>query len=264
MAVFENPSLDKVLIIDDRIQLTSRDEAAYHEMFVHVPVIAHGAVKKVLIIGGGDGATLRETLKHSEISVTLVDIDAVVIEFSKKYLPTLHKGSFDNPRARVIIDDGVKFVRETEELFDVILIDSTDPEEDGPSSVLYSESFYASCKSKLTPGGIMVTQNGHPQWEAYPIIALSHLCACFGHVTTYNISVPTYLGGIQTFGWGCDDATKATQAVEVLKKRWVETQITDVSVYSPSFHMASFYGPLWLDKMTEEAHKICKERQEKK
>ena len=136
-AVFKNQALGDVLLIEDRIQLTSRDEHAYHEMFTHVPIVGHGKVKDVLIIGGGDGASLREVLKHRTLRVTLVDIDPGIIAFSKKFLPTLHREAWDDARATVVIADGSAFVVNTQDKFDVIIVDSTDPVPDGPSAVLY-------------------------------------------------------------------------------------------------------------------------------
>jgi len=159
------------------------------------------------LAGGGDGATLREVLKHEGVKATLVDIDCKVPEFSKRYLPSLHQGSWDHPNATVIFDDGCKFVRETEERFDVIIVDSTDPEEEGPSSVLYQKEFYGNCRRCLTPGGIVVTQHGHPQFEAYPAVALGHLAQTFAVTTVYHFCVPTYMGGVQAFAWASDDRT---------------------------------------------------------
>lgn len=111
-----------------------------------------------------------------------------VVDFSKKYLPTLHQGAWDHERATIIIDDGTKFVQESEEKFDIIIIDSTDPEEEGPSAVLYKQPFYGHCKERLTEGGIMVTQNGHPNFEKYPQKALARLAESFKYTTVYQVS----------------------------------------------------------------------------
>eukprot|EP00005_Dracoamoeba_jomungandri_P002306 CAMPEP_0174261476 /NCGR_PEP_ID=MMETSP0439-20130205/11453_1 /TAXON_ID=0 /ORGANISM="Stereomyxa ramosa, Strain Chinc5" /LENGTH=308 /DNA_ID=CAMNT_0015345957 /DNA_START=20 /DNA_END=946 /DNA_ORIENTATION=+ len=260
LAVFQSKSLGRVLVIEDRIQLTSKDEFTYHEMFAHVPITITGCCSKdepgkVLIIGGGDGATLREVLKHKNVRVTLVDIDPKVIELSKGYLPTLHNGAFDDERASIIIDDGSKFVKETEEKFDIVLVDCTDPEPDGPSGVLISTPFYADCRSVLNPGGVIVTQNGHPQWESYPKVALTNLAASgFGLVTVYQFCVPTYLGGIQTFGFATQDPNcLANLSDQDWIDRWTKTGVSDVKHFTPLYGKASFVLPKWVQDNVDSA-----------
>ncbi|HBM14705.1 MAG TPA: polyamine aminopropyltransferase, partial [Rhodospirillaceae bacterium] len=119
-------------------------EFVYHEMMAHVPILAHGAARAVLIIGGGDGGMAREVLKHSNTLVTMVEIDGAVVDFCQEHLPNHSAGAFDNPRLDLIIADGAQFVKETERRFDVILVDSTDPI--GPGAVLFTAEFYADCK----------------------------------------------------------------------------------------------------------------------
>jgi len=235
IAVIETEKLGHVLVIDDRIQQTTWDEWAYHEMFSHIPIMAHGDVKSVLIIGGGDGCSLKECLKHTDIEdITLVDIDAEVIEVSTKYLKEMNSAAFEpNPRTHIIVDDGTKFVRETNKKFDVIIIDSTDPEEHGPSSVLYKNPFYSDCKKVLRDSrGIILTQSGHPQVESYPKVALSHLAENFAHTTWYQFNVPTYIGGLQAFGWASDDRASLDITVEELTKRWKAKKYQSEALYS--------------------------------
>lgn len=161
LMIFHNAFLGRVMTLDGVVQTTERDEFIYHEMMAHVPMFAHGNAKKVLIIGGGDGGMLREALRHKNVEqVTMVEIDGAVIEMSKQWLPNHSQGAFDDPRANIVIADGMDFVRETEMRFDVIISDSTDPI--GPGEVLFSNDFYAQCKRILNPGGVMVTQNGVP------------------------------------------------------------------------------------------------------
>jgi len=158
----------------------------------------------------------------------------------------VHKGAFENARARVIIADGFQFVQDTQQKFDVIIVDSTDPEEEGPSAVLYQTLFYQSCKQCLNLGGVMVTQNGHPQFEAYPKVALSHLASCFNSTTVYQFCVPTYLGGLQTFGWASDNSDLLHISVQELTRRWEESGISDVKHYTPNYHKSCFVLPKWL------------------
>jgi len=258
IAAFESAKLGRVMIIDGRIQLTTADEFAYHEMFVHVPAMAHGDVKKILIIGGGDGATLRECTKYKDVKTTLVDIDGKVIECSKNYFLSLHEGAWDHPNNTTIVGDGIKFVQETSESFDIIIIDSTDPEEEGPSNVLYQVPFYEQCKRCLTPGGIVVTQNGHPQFESYPKIALSHLAKVFKYTTVYQFSVPTYMGGLQTFAFASDNPNTLSISVEELERRWKASGITNVKHYTPEYHKSTFVLPKWLKEQVEEALVLAK------
>ena len=126
--VFENGTFGRILTLDDVVQTTEGDNFVYHEMLTHVPILAHGAAKRVLIIGGGDGGMAREVLRHTSVNhVTMVEIDAGVIEFSKEYLPTLSQGAFDDTRLELVIKDGAVFMRETEQTYDVIIVESTDP-----------------------------------------------------------------------------------------------------------------------------------------
>ncbi|HID00823.1 MAG TPA: polyamine aminopropyltransferase, partial [Piscirickettsiaceae bacterium] len=140
LVIFRNAYWGTVMALDGIIQTTEKDEFIYHEMMTHVPLLAHGDAKKVLIIGGGDGGILREVVKHAAVeAVTQVEIDAQVIEMCKQYLPNHSAGAFEDPRVTIIIDDGVNFVRTTDEQFDVIISDSTDPV--GPGEVLFSSPF---------------------------------------------------------------------------------------------------------------------------
>src|SRR4051794_12233800 len=154
LILFEHKFFGKVLMLDGATQVTSKDEFVYHEMMTHLPIFAHGKVRDVLIVGGGDCGIAEEALKHKAIKrVTQVEIDASVIEFSKEHFPEFTKPVFSDKRFESVIDDGVKYVRETDRRFDVIIVDSTDPQ--GPGAVLFSKEFYAGCKRCLKPGGVL-------------------------------------------------------------------------------------------------------------
>ena len=141
MVIFENPKFGRVLVLDGVIQTTEKDEFIYHEMMVHTPLLANGAAKRVLIIGGGDGGCLREALRHPGVEkVTMVEIDPTVVDLSREYLPMHSDGAFDDPRTDLVIADGLKYVAESAEKFDVIIVDSTDPI--GPGEVLFTDAFY--------------------------------------------------------------------------------------------------------------------------
>ncbi|MDA0342023.1 MAG: polyamine aminopropyltransferase, partial [Proteobacteria bacterium] len=149
LVIFENRIFGRVLALDGVVQTTEGDEFIYHEMLSHVPILAHGAASRVLIIGGGDGGMAREVLKHPGVrTVTMVEIDPSVIELCRNHLPSISAGAFDDPRLDLVIADGAAFVEVTNDRWDVIIIDSTDPL--GPGEVLFGERFYRGCKRCLT------------------------------------------------------------------------------------------------------------------
>lgn len=201
LIIFENAAFGRVMALDGVVQTTERDEFIYHEMMTHVPLLAHGHAKHVLIIGGGDGAMLREVTRHKNVeSITMVEIDASVVSFCRQYLPNHNAGSYDDPRFKLVIDDGVNFVNQTNQTFDVIISDCTDPI--GPGESLFTSAFYEGCKRCLNPGGIFVAQNGVcflQQEEA--IDSHRKLSHYFSDVGFYQAAIPTYYGGIMTFAW---------------------------------------------------------------
>lgn len=241
LRVFENGTFGRVLTLDDVIQTTEGDNFIYHEMLTHVPILAHGAAKRVCIIGGGDGGMAREVLKHASVDhMTMVEIDAGVVEFSKEYLPMLSQGAFDDPRLDLVIADGAEFMKTTQGGYDVIIVDSTDPV--GPGEVLFTDSFYGHAKRALTPGGILVTQNGVPFMQGDELTnTMRAFQALFGDATCYLATVPTYAGGPMAFGWGTDGDARAVP-LEVLQKRFSDTGLT-TDYYTPEVHKAAFALP---------------------
>jgi spermidine synthase len=150
LVLFTNPVFGKVLMLDGITQVTTADEFIYHEMMSHVPILAHGSAKNVLIVGGGDCGLAEEVLKHRSVEkLTQVEIDASVVEFSKAHFSDFNAGVLDDPRFDLVIADGMKFVAETDQRFDVVIVDSTDPH--GPGAILFSQGFYDSVHRCLTP-----------------------------------------------------------------------------------------------------------------
>jgi spermidine synthase len=243
LAIFENSRFGRVLAIDGRIQLTERDEFVYHEMMAHVPILAHGSAKNVLIIGGGDGGTLREVLRHAAVEkAVLVEIDPSVIELSKKYLPNVPQGAFENPRAQIVIQDASKYVKETTDHFDIIICDSGDPE--GPASVLFSSEFYGDCKNLLNPNGIFINQNGVPFMQKSELqLTRDNRAPHFTHVTFYIAPVPTYVGGFMAFGWASDKEYDVSDAI--LRERLGKVT-GKMQYYTPAIHKASFALPQYM------------------
>lgn len=243
LAIFENSRFGRVFAIDGIIQLTEKDEFIYHEMMAHVPILAHGEAKSVLIIGGGDGGLLREVLRHESLEkIVQVEIDRNVIELSKKYLPTLSQGAFDNPRAKIVIQDAAAYVKETKDTFDVIICDSNDPE--GPAKILFTSEFYGDCKKILNPNGIFVNQNGVPFVQKSELkLTLDNRQPHFKHVNFYVASVPTYVGGFMAFGWASDKKYKVCE--KVLRERLSKVK-GKMQYYTPAIHRASFALPQYM------------------
>mgnify|MGYP001025962704 CR=1 FL=1 len=246
LMIFHNSFLGRVMTLDGIVQTTERDEFIYHEMMTHVPLLARGDVRRVLIIGGGDGGMLREVLKHTQVEqVSMVEIDAAVIEMARKYLPNHSDGAFDDPRANIVIADGMDFVRNCSDRFDVIISDSTDPI--GPGEVLFSSDFYACSKALLNPGGVMVTQNGVPFFQIDEVLTTrNRMGAQFSDQCFYSAAIPTYYGGIMTFAWGSDSPVLRQQSVEVLNQRYQLARLK-TRYYTPQIHQASFALPKYIE-----------------
>ena len=245
LVIFENAAFGRVMALDGVVQTTERDEFIYHEMMTHVPLLAHGKAKRVLIIGGGDGAMLREVSRHRTIEqITMVEIDAGVVSFCKEYLPNHSAGAYDDPRLNLVIDDGVNFVTQTQEKFDVIISDCTDPI--GPGESLFTSEFYAGCKQALNPGGIFVAQNGVcflQQDEA--INSHRKLGHYFSDVSFYQAAIPTYYGGIMTFAWASDNESLRQWDAATLESRFEDAGLR-CRYYNPAIHVGSFALPQYL------------------
>ncbi|MDX1514023.1 MAG: polyamine aminopropyltransferase [Gammaproteobacteria bacterium] len=242
LIIFENRAFGTVMALDGIVQTTQRDEFVYHEMLVHTPILAHGDVKRVLIIGGGDGGSLRETLKHPAIEqVIQVEIDASVIEMCKTYLPGHSAGAFDDPRAKVEIGDGFAYVMESDQKFDVVVCDSTDPV--GPGEVLYSEAFYTGCRRVLNDNGIFVGHAGVAWFQTAEAIEVrDRLAQSFQSVHFYSASVPTYVGGVMIFPFASNSDQAADINLATLQSRFDASGIP-TRYYSPLVHKGAFGLP---------------------
>ncbi len=246
--IFENPLFGRVLALDGIVQTTERDEYCYHEMLAHVPILAHGSVRDVAIIGGGDGGALREVLKHDAVrTATLVEIDDRVVDICREYLPGLSDGAFDDPRTELVIADGIRFVAETERRFDIIIIDSTDPV--GPAVELFSDGFYRDCRRILTEDGIVVCQSGNifPQ-RAEACDTYRRLRDIFVDASLYVVDVPTYGFGYMTLGWGANSARARSTPIETVRTRFEATSI-GTRYYHPGIHRACFEVPVYMEEL---------------
>ncbi|MCW5698385.1 MAG: polyamine aminopropyltransferase [Rhodospirillales bacterium] len=250
IVVAETKGFGRTLFLDGVVQTTERDEFVYHEMITHVPMLAHGDANRVLIIGGGDGGVLREVLRHPVEKAVMVEIDGRVVEECRKFLPSLSDGAFDDPRAELIIADGIKYVAESSDSFDAIIVDSTDPM--GPGEVLFTEAFYADCCRLLGDGGVLVTQCGVPFFQSSEVTdSYRRLRPYFSDVGFYLAVVPTYVGGHMTLGWASNAAGLRQVSVDVLSKRFAAAGL-QCRYYSPAMHSAAFTLPPFITSLIPE------------
>ncbi len=244
LMIFHNAQLGRVMTLDGVVQTTEADEFIYHEMMTHVPMLAHGAAKRVLIIGGGDGGILREVCRHEVDHVTQVEIDKAVVDMAREYLPRHSAGAFDDPRLELVIDDGMAFVKSCQETFNVIIVDSTDPI--GPGEVLFTEDFYAQAKRCLAPGGVMVTQNGVPFFQPDELKNThQRLQQHFADAGFYCAPIPTYYGGFMSLGWATDNPDLRRVSFDVLQARLPQVDMT-CRYYNSEIHVASFALPQYM------------------
>ncbi len=201
LAVIDTEQFGRMLVLDGMVQTTVADEFVYHEMITHVPLNTHPDPKKVLVIGGGDGGTIREVVKHPKVEkAVLVEIDRRVVELSREYLPEISCG-LDDPKVEVIIDDGIKHVAEHPDTYDLILVDSTEPV--GPAVQLFSADFYRSIFRALKVDGLFVAQTESPFFNDDLICQVYNSIAGIFPVTKlYLASVPTYPSGLWSFTMG--------------------------------------------------------------
>lgn len=230
VAVAEHKFFGRVLILDGVVQLTERDEHYYHEMLVHVPLHLHPQPENVLIIGGGDGGTLREVLKHAEVKrAVLAEIDLSVIETSKRFLPTLSTG-FSDPRVEIRIGDGAEYVAESRDAFDVILVDCTDPV--GPATSLVTEEFFTNASKALKAEGLLVAQTESLHFHLDFIKETQRkLRASFRYADLYAVSLATYAGNWWTFSLG----SKSLDPRSVARSPRIETKYYAEDVHRNAF-----------------------------
>ncbi|MCS6802829.1 MAG: polyamine aminopropyltransferase [Chloroflexota bacterium] len=238
--VIETELLGTTLILEGAIQTSTVDEHIYHEMLVHPALCALPAPRRVLIIGGGDGGALRRVLEHPTVERAIqVELDAAVVEVCRRYLPEIAAGAFDDPRAELIIGDGARYLAETEEQFDAILVDSTDPV--GPAEALFSEAFYRSVFRALAAGGVFVTQSGSPLLMGAELgSAARQLRRVFPVVAPYLASIPSYPGVIWSFLAATNGFDLASVSRAQIARR---LESIPTRYYTPEIHLAAFALP---------------------
>ncbi len=236
--VFENKLFGRILILDGLVQTSEKDEFFYHEMLVHPALISHPSPERVLIIGGGDGGSLKEVLRHPVKEVFLVEIDPLVVEVSKTFFPWLSP-SLEDKRVKLFFADGREFLKKIDKLFDVVFVDSSDPV--GPSLSLHEDDFFRGLKSSIIPEGIVTAQMGSPFYHLDSIAAKnSSLRKLFKFVRFYFAPVPTYPGGCWCFVF-------LSQQVKPFSAR--REPPLGLKYYSPDVHNAAFALPPYLGRV---------------
>ncbi|MES2713401.1 MAG: polyamine aminopropyltransferase [Pseudomonadota bacterium] len=246
--VFESETHGRVMLLDGVVQITEADEFVYQEMIVHVPLLAHGDASRVLIIGAGDGGVLKRVLQHRNVTrAVMVEIDGEVIRLAREFLPAIGGDGWDDPRAEVIVGDGIDYVqRAADGSFDVVIVDSTDPI--GVGEVLFTDDFYANCARLLSPRGVLVNQCGVPFMQAEELRETSlRRVQFFADVSAYVAAVPTYVGGFMTLGWSAKEQGLRTTPVETLRARAAAAGVLATTRYwSPEMQASAFVLPPYI------------------
>jgi spermidine synthase len=243
--VFDTAANGRVMMLDDIVQITTRDESAYAEMLTHLPLLEHGKAERVMIVGGGDLSIAEEALKHKAISeVVLVDIDELVVEHCRKYFGEINAKAFKDKRLKIEIADAFEYLGrpESKVRFDLIIADRPDPV--GPGKTLFGENFYDRVKRALRPGGFATFQTGVPFYQPEEItIALKELKRCFPKSGLYLTVVPTYVGGFMALAWAGKGKRLGSAAGMKLAARRFRSLKLKTDYYNPAIHAASFALP---------------------
>ena len=247
--IFDSEEFGRVLALDGYVMLTEKDEFMYHEMIVHVPMCVHPNPRKILVIGGGDGGTVRELVKYSSVeSVDLVEIDEDVVTACKEYLPQT-AGMLEDPRVNTHFEDGLKFIRHHENEYDLIIVDSTDPF--GPGEGLCTREFYGNCYKALTDDGIMVNQHESPFYanDAYAMQRAHKLIVnSFPIARVYQAHIPTYPSGHWLFGFA---SKKYHPYHDVDFEKWKKLGLK-LKYYNTNLHSASFALPTYVEELLKD------------
>lgn len=250
LVIIDTEDFGKIMLLDGLVMLSEKDEFVYHEMLVHPSLYTHPNPKRVLIIGGGDGGTLREVVRHPSVEkAVLVEIDGAVIEASKRFFPQVASG-FNSDKAEIIVGDGIKYVSETDAEYDVILIDSTDPI--GPAEGLFSKEFYQSCQKILTKDGILTTQSETPFIDSFAGIIpqiTSIFKTLFAETRLYLVAIPTYPSGLWSFTMG----SKVNCPQKDFQQDRYQADSLKFDYYNDSLHKAAFSLPNFVKELLKQS-----------
>ncbi len=242
LAIYDTPHYGKLFRLDGYNMTSEREEFVYHENLMHPALTAHNAPKKVLIIGGGDGGSSEEALKHPSVEeVTMVEIDEDVIKVAKEHFNAVHNGVFDNPRLQVVIGDGLKYVRETPRKFDLITLDLNDPV--GPAEALYSTEFFQRCRHALAPGGALTLHIGSPVAQPARVSELAQrLAGIFRIVRPYTMYIPLY-GSLWAMLVCSDKLDPKAYTADEIDRRIEQRKLQALQFYNGETHEGVFALP---------------------
>jgi len=251
--IFDSKRNGRVLVLDDIVQLTTRDECGYSEMLTHVPMFEHGRVKEVMIVGGGDMAIAEEALKHRAVTnVFNVEIDEKVVDLSRRHLGEVNAAAFADPRLKVQIEDAFVFLadKSSHGRFDLIIADRPDPV--GPAEVLFGDTFYERIARALAPGGFAVFQNGVPFFQPEELTdTLKQMQRTFRYCGVYLTVVPSYIGGLMALTWVSNDAILGDPAKWASLDGTFAASRLKTDYYTPAVHRASFALPAWIERLVK-------------
>ena len=254
MQVIDTYEFGRCLVLDGKLQSSQRDEFIYHEALVHPALITHSQASTVFIAGGGEGATLREVLAHRSVKkAVMVDIDQEAVDVCRRFLPSLHQGCFDDRRVELLHLDARKYLAESKQKFDAIVMDITDPVEGGPSSMLYTREFYGIVAERLAPGGVLAVQSGPCNLHDMAVFTAisSTLREVFPKVFPYTASVPSF-GGAWGFMLAAKDVDPLALSAGEIDSRLSVRVGQELRFYDGTTHQGMFRLPRYLrDAMRE-------------
>jgi spermidine synthase len=246
--VFDSEEFGRFFTLDGLMMLTEKDEFIYHEMITHVPMAVNPAARKILVIGGGDGGTVREATRYKTVErIDMVDIDEMVVNVCREHLK-FTSGELGDPRVNLYFEDGLKFIRSRENEYDLIIVDSTDPF--GPGEGLFTREFYGNCFKALTDGGILVNQHENPYYEYYSHAmsrAHTRIKELFPICRVYQAHIPTYPSGHWLFGFA---SKKYDPARDLRADEWNALGL-DTRYYNTELHTGAFALPNYVKRQLE-------------
>jgi spermidine synthase len=249
LEIHDTPQFGRLFRLDGCFMTSEREEFVYHENLIHPALTAHADPRKVLVIGGGDGGAAEEALKHPGVEeVVLVELDGKVVDIAKRYFGKIHQGAFDSPRLRLLIQDGMKFLAETAERFDVIALDLPDPI--GPATELYEEAFFQDCKKALAPGGVLTLHMGSP--VSRPERVKTHyerLARVFGVVKPYVMFIPLY-GCLWSMATCSETLDVSAVTPDEIDRRVARRGLRELQYYNGATHQAVFALPNFVRELT--------------
>lgn len=255
--IFDTVANGRVMVLDDIVQITTRDESAYAEMLTHLPMFEHGKAERVMIVGGGDLSIADEALKHKGVKeVVLVDIDERVIEVCREHFGAINAKAFKDKRLKIEVADAFEYLGrpQSKNRFDLIVADRPDPV--GPGKALFGETFYDRVRNALKPGGFATFQTGVPFYQPWEITeALEELAQFFPQSGLFLTVVPSYIGGFMALSWAGKGKSLGTPAgIAKAKKAFARTKMKS-DYYNAEIHAAAFALPEWVKRLVPKAKK---------